>query len=250
MKLISSGTACLILLLPLAALGQESGLKTDSRNWEGDAEFGALVTSGNTDETNIKGRLGLKYEVADWRNTGEFRSAFSEAEDVTTNESYRATVESNYKFAERQFWFARGFYEDDRFSGFDFRTSLSTGYGNRVWAGGEHSFLDLTIGAGYRFDKLSEPDDDGNRDEDEAIARFAANYDHSLSDTALFRQTLSVEVGLDQEDTTTESETSVQANLVGSLSMKAAYRVQHLSDPPEGAASTDTEVSVSLLYGF
>jgi len=48
----------------------------------------------------------------------------------------------------------------------------------------------------------------------------------------------------------TESETSLQANVVGNLSMKAAFRVKHLSDPPAGSEDTDTETSLSLIYGF
>jgi putative salt-induced outer membrane protein YdiY len=241
-------SVCLALTLPLSAHAQSAG--AGDRNWEGEAELGALITSGNTEETKINGRFGFKYEVEKWRNTGELRSAFSETEDVTTTEKYRTTLESDYKFTDRQYWFVRGFHEDDRFSGFEFQSSLITGYGNRVWEVGETSFLDLSAGAGYRFNKLEEPGADGSRDDDEAIVRIAGRYDQALSDNALFRQTLSVEMGLDEETTTTESETSVQANIIGSLSMKAAYLVQHLSDPPGNAERTDTEISVSLLYGF
>lgn len=238
--------ACLALMLPFAVQAQDS----DSRSWEGEAELGVLVTTGNTEETNINGRVGLKHEVADWRNTAEFRSAFSETEEVTTTEKYRAELESDYKFAERQYWFVRLFHEKDRFSGFEFQSSVTTGYGNRVWQAGERSFLDLSAGAGYRFNKLEEPNADGSRDDDEAIGRVAGRYDHALSENALFRQTLSVEMGLDDNETNTESETSIQADIVGGISMKAAYRVQHLSDPPAGSEDTDTELSVSLLYGF
>jgi len=245
MNLNYLGSACLALLLPTAALGQDN-----AKNWEGEAELGVLKTTGNTDETNVNGRFGLKHEVATWRNTGEFRSAFSEAEGVTTTEKYRAALESDYKFTDRQFWYVRAFYEDDRFSGYDFRSTLTTGYGNRVWEVGERSFLELTAGAGYRFNKLDVPDNSGSRDDEEAIARLAGRYDQALSETALFRQELSVEVGLDEEATTTESETSVQASLVGSLAMKATYRAQHRSDPPAGSERTDTELSVSLVYGF
>ena len=255
MKLQPAVVFSLALCVPLAGHTQETASsdgenESSASNWEGESELGVLITSGNTEETNIKGRLGLKHEVAKWRNTTELRSNYSETEDTTTAEKYRATFESDYKFAERQYWFVRAFYENDRFSGFEYQSSLTTGYGNRVWAEGKRSFLDLSTGAGYRFNKLEEPNEEGETDENEAIARFAANYNQALSETALFRQTLGTEVGFEDGDTVTESETSVQANIVGNLSMKAAYRVQHLSDPPEGSENTDTELSVSLLYGF
>ncbi|MBS3804112.1 MAG: DUF481 domain-containing protein [Oleiphilaceae bacterium] len=224
--------------------------ETDTRNWEGEAELGVLLTSGNTDETNINSRLGLLHDATNWRNKGNLRTLFSETDDTTTAEKYEADAETNYKFSDRQYWFLRGSYDDDRFSGFDYRSSVTSGYGNRVWTAGERSFLDLSVGAGYRFARLAEVNDDGERDEDEAIARLAGQFDYGLSDTALFRQKLSTEIGLSENDTITESETSIQASLMGNLSMKVAYLVTHLSDAPAGSASTDTETSLSLLYGF
>ena len=86
--------------------------------------------------------------------------------------------------------------------------------------------------------------------EEEAIARLAGQFDYALSENSLFRQKLSSEVGLDENNTATESETSLQANVVGNLSMKAAFRVKHVSDAPAGSENTDTETSLSLLYGF
>lgn len=219
-------------------------------DWEGEGEVGVLITTGNTDETNINGRLGLKHEVAEWRNKGDFRSTYSETDDTTTAEKYRAELQSDYKFEGSHYLFVRGAYEDDRFSGYDFRSSLTTGYGNRVWERGERSFLDLSIGGGYRFNKLEEPNDDGEREEDETIARLAGQFDYALSESALFSQELSTEIGLSDNNTISESETSVKAAVVGNLSMKVAYLVQHVSDAPEGTEDTDTQFSVALLYGF
>lgn len=219
-------------------------------NWKGEAELGVLISSGNTDETIVNGRLGLAHEVEKWRSNGELSSKYSETENETTAEEYRASAETDYKFDERQYWFLRGAYEDDRFSGYDFESSLTTGYGNRVWQSGDRSFLDLSAGAGYRYNKLDMVNAEGEDTEKEAIARLAGQFDYALSDNALFRQKLSTEVGLDENNTITESETALQANVVGNLSMKAAYRVKHVSDPPAGSESTDKELSLSLLYGF
>lgn len=222
----------------------------DAKDWEGEAELGVLMTSGNTDETNVNGRLGLVHEVETWRNIAEFSSNYSEAEDETTTEKYKASLETNYKFDEDQYIFLRGAYERDRFSGYDFESTATTGYGNRVWNQGERSFLDLSVGGGYRYNKLEEVNDEGEDEEKEAIARLAAQFNYALSENALFRQKLSTEIGLDENNVISQSETALKANVVGNLSMKLAYRVEHVSDAPAGSDSTDTETSISLLYGF
>ncbi len=222
----------------------------EADNLKGETELGVLITSGTTEETNIKGRLGLLHEVESWRNSGEFRTNYSETEDETTTEKYLAELETNYKFDKNQYWFLRGSYEDDRFSGYDFESTVTTGYGNRVWTSGERSFLDLSVGGGYRYNRLEMVNAKGEDTEKEAIARLTGKFDYALTANSLFRQKLSTEIGLDDSNTVTESETSLQANVIGNLSMKAAFRVKHLSDPPVGSENTDTETSLSLLYGF
>ncbi|GGE55445.1 hypothetical protein GCM10011533_04860 [Streptosporangium jomthongense] len=228
----------------------------DAKNWEGEAELGVLITSGNTEETNVNGSLGVVHEVVDWRNILDLSSTYSEGEDDTTGqdqttaEKYKAALETNYKFDESQYWFLRGTYEKDRFSGYDFESTATTGYGNRVWQRDKRSFLDLSAGAGYRYNKLEELNDKGEDVEKEAIARLAAQFNYALSENALFRQKLSTEIGLDENNVISQSETAIKTNLVGNLSMKAAYRVKHVSDAPAGADSTDTETAITLLYGF
>lgn len=222
----------------------------NGKNWEGEAELGLLISSGNSDETNINSRIGLEHEIAHWRNKGELSTAYSEAEEKTTAEEYEASLETNYKFDEKQYWFLRGSFDKDRFSGYDFESTTTTGYGNRVWSSGKRSFLDLAAGVGYRYNKLDEPDSDGNDVEKETIGRFAGQFDYELSDNARFRQKLSTEIGFNENNIISQSETAIQANIVGNLSMKAAYRVKHISDAPVDSAKTDTETSISLLYGF
>ena len=241
----SKMTACLLAVSSSLAFAQSG-----DRGWAGEAELGVLVTSGNSEETNINGRFGLAHEVARWRNLFELRTLYSEADDETTAERYSASAETNLKFNDRQYLFLRGAYDDQRFSGYDFQSSMTTGYGNRVWESGERSFLDLSVGGGYRFNKLKEPDEDGSRDEEEAIARLAAQFDYAFSDNALFRQKLSSEIGLDENNVITQSETSLQATVVDNLSMKVAFRVKNVSDAPPDNENTDTETSLSLLYGF
>jgi putative salt-induced outer membrane protein YdiY len=222
----------------------------NDKNWKGEGELGVLISSGNTDETNINSRFGLTHEGRTWRNKGDFSTAYSKADDQTTAEEYRAALETNYKFDEKQYWFLRGSYEKDRFTGYEFESTVTTGYGSWLWNSGKRSFLDLSIGAGYRYNKLEELNSDGEDTEKETIGRLAGQFDFALSDNALFRQKLSTEIGVDANNVISQSETAVQANIVGNLSLKAAYRVKHVSDAPAGTEKTDTETSISLLYGF
>ncbi|GAA3565605.1 MAG: DUF481 domain-containing protein [Pseudomonadales bacterium] len=240
----------LLSTLILMACASGAGAVTNQEDWGGEAELGVLITSGNTEETNINTRVALVNDVPGWRNQLKLASLYSKADGETTSEEYRASAQTDYKFSERQFWFLRGSYEDDRFSGYDFESSLTSGYGHRLWQQGERSFLELSAGGGYRFNRFDEPDDTGEREEKEAIARLSGRLDYSLSETALVRQTLSTEVGLDDGNTVSESETSLQAAINGSLSMKLAFRLKHLSEPPGDSENVDTETAVSLLYGF
>ena len=146
------------------------------------------MTTGNSEETKVNGRLGLIHETGTWRNSGDFSSRYTEAEDQTTAEEYKAALEANRKFDDHQYWFVRGSWEDDRFSGYDFESTLTTGYGSRVWQSGDRSFLDLSAGAGYR-QQAHAGDVDTSRDvEKEAIARLAGQFDYGLSETSLFRK--------------------------------------------------------------
>ena len=95
--------ACMALAPMVHA--QESG------NWKGEAELGVLMTTGNSEETKVNGRLGLIHETGTWRNSGDFSSRYTEAEDQTTAEEYKAALEANRKFDDHQYWFVRGSWE-------------------------------------------------------------------------------------------------------------------------------------------
>ncbi|MBZ2168815.1 MULTISPECIES: YdiY family protein [Marinobacter] len=243
MKLKTAVAALLLSVAPLVQAQNNPGLQAEF-------ELGVLVATGNTDERNISGRIGLTREFRRWRNTGEFTARHIEAEDETTAEQYRAQGETNYKFDEQQYWFLRGAWEDDRFSGYAFETSVTAGYGNRIWEVGDVSFLSVSTGLGYRYNRLDEPEPDGTDEEESAIARFAAELAYEISDRSLFRQKLATEVGLEETNTITESETSLQTTVVGNLALKLSYRVKHVSNPPDDAERTDTVTALSVLYTY
>lgn len=57
-----------------------------------------------------------------------------------------------------------------------------------------------------------------------------------------------METGADQ--TVTKSGSSVKAQVIGALSMKAAFTLEHTSSVPAGREKTDTETALTMVYSF
>ena len=97
--------------------------------WSGDAEFGYVDTSGNTEETTIKGRAQANREQDEWRYNITFDSLNSTANDARSAEKYFLSNRLAYQYQENDYVFAYASYDDDRFSGFDYQATVSAGWG-------------------------------------------------------------------------------------------------------------------------
>ena len=99
------------------------------------------------------------------------------------------------------------------------------------------------VGLGLRVTGL-----DTGEKEDEGIIRLAGKYTWLVSDNSAFQQLLSTEIGTDT--TVSRSDSSITATINSRLSMKLALTVKHNSEVPVDRKNTDTETSVTLVYGF
>ncbi len=217
----------------------------------GEGELGFLMTSGNSETESVNGRFGLYYESDRWRHQGQLEAMYSaeekesdtgESEMVTSTEKYLVSAKSGYKFTENDYAFLTGSYEDDRFSGYEYQTSVSAGYGRRLFKT-ERMLMEIEAGPGYRYNRLN-----SEETEKEAILRAYALFRTQLGEKSDFKQELSVKSGSDQ--TVTKSVSAIQARIVGALSMKTAFILEHTSTVPEDTEKTDTETSLTLVYSF
>lgn len=177
-----------------------------------------------------------------WRHNLALEALNSEEDDDTIAERYLATWQSDYKFSEHEYLFGRVAYEDDKFSGYEYRVTETVGYGRRV-LDRSNMTLDLEAGPGARQSKL----EDGNT-ENEFVTRLAARYAWQISEHAKFTEDLSSDIGKDAA--ITKSVTGLQAKINGNLAMKVTFTVENTSDVPDGVDKTDTETAVTLVYGF
>lgn len=226
----------LILLPALLA-----GVSHAEAAWTGEAEFGLVVTRGNSETETVNFRLAVENDRERWRHRGRLEAVKAADKDETTAERYLLEANTNYKLNEHAYVFGNLRYDVDRLSGFDFQLSETIGYGRR-WTRGT-KILELEGGAGARQTRL----DDGERD-DEGILRGALRFRWAFSRNAEFREEFLVESG--ETNTLTESVTSLKTNIIGSLAMKLALTLKRNSDVPVGTENTDTLTSVNLVYGF
>jgi putative salt-induced outer membrane protein len=210
--------------------------------WTGEAELGFISTSGNTETDTINAKAKIRSEYDKWRHSGEISAYNNSDETGTTAEKYELKIQSDYKFREFEYVFALFTYEDDRFSGYNFRINESVGYGRRVLHENNMT-LDLEIGPGARQSEL----DNGNS-ENELTLRGAAKYNWSISKTSRLSEDLSIDAG--EDVTVSKSVTALSSKINGSLAMKIAYTVKRTSSVPPGFKKNDTETVVTLVYSY
>lgn len=210
--------------------------------WSGEAALGFVMTSGNTDTQSINAKAKAVNEREMWRHAAAVEALNTETASTTTAKRYLVTGQTNYKFKPRHYVFGLASYEDDQFSGYDWRATEVAGYGYRAIEA-PNLILDLEGGPGARQSKLN----DGSRD-NEGMVRLAGNLDWKVSETTNFTEVLTSDIG--QDVTISKSVTGLKTQINGSLSMKVAYTVKHTSDVPVGIVKMDRETAVMLVYGF
>ncbi len=236
MKKMGSAAIASILMMGVAVAEESTG------PWSGEAELGIVATSGNTETQSISAKAKGQHESGMWLHKLVFEALNTESNEQTTAERYNLSGQSNYKFSDRGYFFGILSYEDDRFSGYDYRMSEALGYGYRVI---EQEGLTLNIegGPGARQSKL-----DSGKSENEAMFRAAGNLAWDISETSHFTQELTSEIG--EDITVSRSVTALKTQVSGSLAMKVSFTVKRTSKVPADIEKSDRETAVTLVYGF
>ncbi|HEY8554105.1 MAG TPA: DUF481 domain-containing protein [Burkholderiales bacterium] len=209
--------------------------------------FGALVlgyqgTTGNTDTSSLNAKLSFGYVAPPWRHALMLRAVRGSTDDVTTVQEREAALQSDYVFGDGHYVFGALNYTENRFSGYDWRTTGVVGYGRRLLNTDRHT-LDVQAGAGTRRTRLS----DGGRQHEE-IVQLAGGYVWAFSEAGRFTQRVRVDYGSD--NTFTELNTAVESSLPYDLALSISYTLQHNSNVPAGRVKTNTATLVSVIYGF
>jgi len=257
-----------LLTLPLSsqlAFAEEAPVK-EKPTITASAELGFLFTTGNTKSGDIKAGLNIKHEEGQWLNLLAFNALAKklETEDAdtgeesfeTTDNKWDITGQSNYSLEEggKNYLYGSLYYEQNRFSGFDYQTSASIGWGRQWWETETSSFF-ADIGPGIKYDVISyDPHATPvieEKGESAAIMQAQALYTSKINEYVEFKQYFVVKQALDSDKNSVyKSETSLTTKLIESLQFKFALRVDYDTEVEEGFENTNTETSVTLIYSF
>jgi len=256
--------AVFVILLIIAATG--IAFAEEEKNFTGSGEAGLLITGGNSETDSVNAKMGLKYEkdhlLCETNLSALYSSEKSEVtdengitkkEDKVSAQKYNYAAKIGYKFNPANYVFLNADYEDDRFSGYDYRTTYTLGYGRKLIAT-DTTKLDIEVGPGYRYDKTNGYLDKENnvfideKTEDEVIFRGYAMFNYKFSDAVSFQQDVTVVTG--SSTTNTKSVTALTSQIVGALSMKVSYKINNNTDVPPDIKKTDTETALTLVYDF
>lgn len=248
-----SALGSLMAMSSLLTVQAEENQPSDVKmGWSTSAELGAITTSGNTKGTSVTGKIDSKQELENWSNDYTFSAFFkrdeTEADDgqtivETSAEKYAASAKGGYKLnKDTARLFVFGSHVDDRFGAYTEYTTVAIGYGDELFKNDSMS-LEGEIGPGYYRGKT-----DLEETENGMIVRSAATYRWQISESARFKQTVSLEYGEDNKRSVAES--SLTAKINGRMQMKAAFLVQNDSKVPVGKKKTDTQTSLTFVYSF
>ena len=226
-----------------SALLSQGAIADTVPTWKADAELGLLVTNGNTKTKNITAKAKVVNNRELWRHTLTAEALNSSENSSTTAERYFLSGKSDYKLTEKSYAFGLLSYENDRFSGYDYRISETLGYGRNIIQR-DTLTLDLEAGLGSRQSKVSTT---GGK-ENEGLVHLGGGLNWKLSGTSTFSENLSSDIG--EKAAVTKSVTSLKTQIVGNLASNISYTAKYTSHVPAGFTKLDTEIAVTLVYSY
>lgn len=249
--------ALVLTMVSAAAIAEEK------RPWEVEVELGAIATSGNTETTSIHTKIDAKQNFTRFNNEYIFSSLYKEddvlQDDNTkvkekTADKYLISAKSSYLLsnANKSYMFGIASYTHDKFGAYKTYETVAIGYGDWLYSNEKINWF-LEAGPGYfRGEKVLQTlninDPYIYEVEQGALLRVATEFEWKITQTAVFKQTFSVESG--SGNTRSLSETSLAASITNAMQMKLAFAAASDSTVASGKEKIDTTTSATIVYKF
>jgi len=224
--------------------------------WTGKAELGFLQSSGNAESTSANTKFDLKRETDKWINTIYVGALYGNNGEFTNAERYEARYQLDYKINDRLSWFTALRGEKDRFSGFVYQATVSTGAAYK-FIDNPTTKLAFSLGAGYRRlqDEVLVRTDAGEvisrtegEEESDPVVTAGSLYEHNFTENTKITNKFLAESG--SENTALQDDIALQVSMTKTLALAVGYGIRYNTDPPPLSETTDTLITVNLVYNI
>ena len=226
----------------------------NDRNYHGDVELGAILTTGNSETVSARTGINVEQDFTQWRTEyvvdanyqrSQFEDEDGEKQRETTEQQVFFLYQGNYKLTEEhKSFFILGKYDDDRFSGYKYQTTLAVGYGWRFYEDSDAT-IDFEIGPGYLWSELNDGDEQQG-----TIFHGSIEYEQQFTSATRFRQELVTDASFTGGNSKTVLNSAFIADINGRLAMKVSFMLEYNTKPDDGIKSVDTETGITLVYSF
>jgi len=211
--------------------------------WDGKVETSALFSSGNSNNSAVGILIDAKREGQNFVQNFDAFVNLGASEGVLNQKRWGAAYKLDYNLSDRTYAYGRFSYEEDEFSGFDYRLFAGVGLGYFLFDSDPFTWK-VEGGPGYRYSPI-----DDTREIDQQFAVYAASEtDWTIREGVLFEQDFSVTYA--DVTTTLQSITSLSTKLWQSISTGVSFEYRHETNPPAGRENTDTIAKAAVSYGF
>jgi putative salt-induced outer membrane protein len=224
--------------------------------WSGKAELGILLSDGNTEAKSANTKFDLKHEGEKWINAMFVGALYGENASFATAERYETKYQADFKINDRLSWFGALRGEQDRFSGFAYQATASTGASYK-FIDSPVTKLQVSLGAGYRRmkDEILVKTEAGEVidrlegvTQSEPVGTLSSDYEHSFTETTKITNRLLAESGSD--NTALQNDLALQVSMTETLALAVGFGVRYNTDPPPLAEDTDMLTTVNLVYNI
>lgn len=211
--------------------------------WKGKATASGLIASGNSSNA----AAGLLFEAHReagplTHNIGAYFD-YGKSKGVKNQQRWGASYKLDVSLGDRTYGYGRVSYDEDEFSGFDYKLFAGLGIGHFLHDT-ERFKLKLEGGPGYQYAPI---------DDTTAIDEQFAFYGSGQSDW-IIRDGLKLEQNFDavwtSPTSTLMSNTALTTALTDTLSAGLSFLYRYETRPPAGRVSEDRTFRANLTYGF
>jgi putative salt-induced outer membrane protein len=238
MKIVARAAVVLTLLLAAA---------TAQAAWKGKGEAGIVLARGNTETDTINFKLGMSNEVERWKHALGLEALHATSNGTTNADRYLATWQSDYNFNDRSYWFGGLRYDNDKFSGFRYSASATTGIGYK-FINTERVKFTGQAGVGFRRLQTQDTATVPGETSDGAIFTAGLGYENQLTATTKLLDKFTVEAGSD--NTLFTNFVGVEVKMTTALALSAGLDTRYNTKPPAPLKKTDTLTTLNLVYSF